>query len=42
MERVYKGSVSLLMTALTDRQQLSKEEIDELYAILDKAKEDAR
>lgn len=42
MERVYKGSVSLLMTGLTDRRQLSKEEIDELYAILDKAKENAR
>ena len=41
LHRVYQGSVNLMLTALTDRQQLSKEEIDELYAILDKAKEEA-
>ncbi len=32
--RVYKGSVSMMVSALTQKQALSKEEIDELYAIL--------
>ena len=32
--RVYKGSVSLLVSALTQKQTLSRSEIDELYAIL--------
>ena len=34
LERVYKGSLSLMVSALTRRQTLSKEEIDGLYAIL--------
>ncbi len=37
LERVYKGSVGLLMSTLTKKQELSKEEIDELYAILREA-----
>ena len=37
--RVYQGSVSMLMSAITRKQQLSKEEIDELYAILQQAEE---
>jgi hypothetical protein len=36
---VYKGSVSLMMCAVTKKQELSKEEIDELYAILREAEE---
>lgn len=32
--RVYKGSVSLMVSSLTKRQALSQEEIDELYAML--------
>ncbi len=39
IDRVYKGSVSLMMSAITKKQELSKEEIDELYAILQEAKE---
>ena len=39
LHRVYHDSVSLLMSAITKKQQLSKEEIDELYAILQKAEE---
>lgn len=34
INRVYKGSVSLMMSAITQKQQLSREEIDELYEIL--------
>lgn len=37
--RVYRGSVGTLLSALTERQSLSKEEIDELYAIIRKAEE---
>ena len=39
LERVYKGSVSTMMSAITQRQSLSKEEIEELYAILKAAEE---
>lgn len=35
--RVYKGSVSMMMSAITKKQELSREEIDELYAILHEA-----
>ena len=34
LERVYKGSLSMMVSSLTRRQQLSQKEIDELYAIL--------
>ncbi|NLM60694.1 MAG: BlaI/MecI/CopY family transcriptional regulator [Clostridiales bacterium] len=37
LKRVYKGSISLMMSAITKRQELTKEEIDELYAILREA-----
>ena len=33
--RVYHGSLSLLVSAMTRKEALSKAEIDELYAILD-------
>ena len=39
LDRVYQGSVSMLMSAITRKQQLSKAEIDELYAILRQAEE---
>ena len=39
LARVYKGSVSTMLSALTDRHSLSKAEIDELYAILKTAEE---
>lgn len=32
--RVYKGSLSLMVSSLTKKQALPKEEIDELYEIL--------
>jgi len=39
INRVYKGSVSLMMSAITKKQVLTKEEIEELYAILREAGE---
>jgi len=39
IDRVYKGSVSLLLNALTEKQQLSRDDIDELYEILRRAEE---
>lgn len=39
LDRVYKGSVSLLVSAMTDEQTLSREEIDQLYEILRRAEE---
>lgn len=37
LHRVYKGSVSMLVSALTQKQELPQDEIDELYAILQEA-----
>ena len=37
LNRVYKGSISLMMSAITKKQELTKEEIEELYAILREA-----
>lgn len=37
LSRVYKGSGGMLMSTLTKRQNLSREEIRELYAILEEA-----
>ena len=39
LSRVYWGSVSTLLSALTQRQNLTKSEIDELYEIIRKAEE---
>lgn len=39
IDRVYKGSVSLLVNAMAERQELSREEIEELYRLLRKAEE---
>ena len=39
LERVYKGSVSMMMSEIASTQELSKEEIEELYGILRKAEE---
>lgn len=38
LNRVYKGSISLMMSAITKKQELTADEIDELYAILQEAK----
>ena len=32
--RVYKGSLNLMVSAMTQKQSLSQKEIDELYALL--------
>lgn len=37
LNRVYKGSVSLMMSSITKKQELTKEEIEALYAILREA-----
>ncbi|MBQ9733999.1 MAG: BlaI/MecI/CopY family transcriptional regulator [Clostridia bacterium] len=42
IDRVYKGSVSLLVNNLSQKQKLSREDIEELYAILKKAEEENR
>lgn len=39
LSRVYHGSVSMMMSAITKKQELSSEEISELYAILREAEE---
>lgn len=38
LDRVYHGSISMLLSAFTQKQALSQKEIDELYAILDEVK----
>ena len=40
LNRVYKGSVSLMMSTVTKKQPLTKAEIDELYAILREAEKE--
>ncbi len=37
LNRVYKGSVSMMMSTITKQQEFTREEIDELYEILRKA-----
>ena len=39
LSRVYNGSLSLMLSAMTKKAELSREEIDELYDILKKAEE---
>lgn len=39
LSRVFHGSVAMMMNAVTEKQTLSRAEIDELYAILRKAEE---
>ena len=39
LSRVYRGSVSTLLSAVTQRQSLSRQEIDELYEIIRQAEE---
>ena len=34
LNRVYQGSLSLMVSALTKKQALSRKELDELYALL--------
>lgn len=42
LRRVCKGSVGLMMNAVTQRQDLSRAELDELYEILRRAEEDVK
>jgi len=42
LDKVYRGSVGLMMSAMTDGQTLTRDEIDELYAILRKAEEGSK
>ncbi len=37
LDRVYQGSVGMMMSAMAKQQQLTQEEIDALYAILQEA-----
>lgn len=37
LHRVYRGSLSAMVSAMTEKQTLTQEEIDELYAILHRA-----
>ncbi len=40
LNRVYHGSLSLMVSSFTKRQKLSQEEIESLYEILKKAQEE--
>ena len=42
LERAFQGSVGLLVSSLVDRSSLTRADIDELYAILDKAEEESK
>lgn len=42
LDKVYRGSASVLMSALVERKKLRREDIDELYALLHKAEEESR
>jgi len=41
LEKVYAGSLGLMVNTMVEKNSLSKKEIDELYAILKRAEEDA-
>ena len=42
LDRVYQGSVGLMLSAMTDGKSLSRAEIDQLYEILRKAEEGSK
>lgn len=42
LERAYNGSIGLLVSAMASRNDLTKADIDELYAILKEAEENAK
>lgn len=42
LRRAYRGSVGLLVSAMAQRNDLTKEDISELYAILKEAEENAQ
>ena len=42
LDRVYQGSLSMMVSAMTRRQALAKEEIDELYELLRQIEEESK
>ena len=42
LERVYHGSVSMLVSAMTHKHTLSQQEIDRLYALLEEMEGDTK
>jgi BlaI family penicillinase repressor len=42
LDKVYAGSLGLMVNTMVEKKSLSKEEIDELYAILKKAEEEEK
>ena len=42
LERAFHGSVGLLVSSLVERSSLTRADIDELYAILDKAEDESK
>ena len=42
LKRAYNGSIGLLVNAMVQRNTLSKEDIDELYSILQKAEDELK
>lgn len=42
LRRAYNGSIGMLVNAMAQRNDLTKADIEELYAILRKAEEDAK
>lgn len=40
LQKIYKGSVSLMVSSLTEKKALSEKEIDELYELLKNIKEE--
>jgi len=42
LDKVYSGSLGLMLNTMVEKNSLSKEEIDELYAILKKAGEETK
>lgn len=42
LERAYRGSIGMMLSAMVSHKSLSKADIDELYAILKEAEEDAK
>ena len=42
LRRAYNGSIGMLVNAMAQRNDLTREDIDELYAILKRAEEDVK
>lgn len=40
LDRVYEGSLGLMLNTMVEKKELSRQEIDELYSILKRAEED--